>query len=72
MTEPYVDDSLFDWREPESEYADESLMPEPRSHFMATCPECATLTTHAEFSDEDGANRLQACVVCRRIVRREQ
>ena len=39
-------------------------------YVMARCEDCQTLTTHGDFTDEHGANRLTACVVCRRVMER--
>ena len=68
MTEPFRDDSLDEpWPEPEPQYVDEDLM-HFAPYFLARCDGCGTQTTHGEFCDEDGANRITGCIACRRVL----
>ena len=68
MTEPYGD-WLGDEEsaEPEPQYVDDDLM-HFAPYFLARCDGCGTQTTHGEFCDEHGANRITGCITCRRVL----
>ena len=70
VTEPFRDDSFdgLDEREPEGQYVDDDLAPQPGSYFLSRCLDCKRLVTHATFADEHGANKIDGCVTCRRIL----
>lgn len=69
MSEPYRDDS-YDTPLPDcgGQYADDDLIEDGWSG-PAWCADCGTTTIHADYCDEDGANRLTACRTCRRVLR---
>jgi hypothetical protein len=66
MSEPYRDD-YYDGPAPDpARYADDDLAHQA-PYFITYCEECGENTSHGDFTDEYGSNRVVACLACRRV-----